>query len=68
VEAVRRQLKALIKSNGELDPAMTAAIKAQTEKAMAARGIRRRLGPPADIRPFRQFEARPAPKVSPYAD
>jgi hypothetical protein len=68
VEAARRQLKALIKSNGELDPATTAAIKAQAQKTMAAQGIRRRPGAPANLTPFRRFDAKPAPKVSPYAD
>lgn len=66
VEAVRRQLKSLIRAHGQLDPAMTAAIKADAAKAMAARGMRRREGPPADLPPFRQFQTRPGPRISPY--
>jgi hypothetical protein len=68
VDPARRQIKALIKSKDQPDPAMTAAIKAQAARAMAAQGIRRRPGPAADLTPFRRFEAKPAPKVSPYPD
>lgn len=68
MEAVRRQLKSLIQSKGALDPATAAAIQAQTQKSMAAQGLRHRHGPPLDPRPFRRFDARPAPKVSPYAE
>jgi hypothetical protein len=68
LDAARRQVKTLMKADGQPDPATTAAIKAQAARAMAAQGIRRRPGPPADLTPFRRFEARPAPKVSPYPD
>jgi hypothetical protein len=68
VEAVHRQLKALVQARGELDPATAAAMKAENAKHMAAQGIRRRSGPPADPAPFRKFESRAAPKVCPYAN
>jgi hypothetical protein len=67
MDAIRHQLKSLIASHGQLDPATDATIKAEAAKTMAAKGIRRRYGPAADPAPFHKFEARPAPKVSPYS-
>ncbi|MHB8285037.1 MAG: hypothetical protein ACYDD1_10215 [Caulobacteraceae bacterium] len=67
MDAIRHQLKSLIASQGQLDPAAAAAVKAEAAKTMAAKGIRRRYGPVADTAPFRKFEARPAPTISHYA-
>lgn len=68
MEAVRRQLKSLVQAKGELDPATAAAIKAEAAKTMAAKGLRRRYGPPSDLTPFRKFDAHPGPRVTPYSE
>ena len=68
IDAVRRQLKSLQQAKGELDPQTAAAISGERAKRMADKGLRRRVGAPAELTPFRRFVARPGPKVSPYAE